>query len=73
MDVAGGAVLLKENSTLAVDVLGEGAVGIEADDQDRQQQTDQGCSQAPGDSMNPGLNIQPSISCSSVQFAPGVS
>ena len=72
MDVAGGAVLLKQNSTPAVDVSGTGAVGIEADDQDRQQQTDQGCSQAPGDSMNPGLSIQPSISCSSVQFAPGV-
>jgi len=72
MDVAGGAVLLKQNSAPAADVCGKGAVGAEADDQDRYQQTGKGPSQAAGDGMNPGLNVQPSISCSIVQFAAGL-
>lgn len=72
MDVARCAVLLKQSSTPAVDVLGKSAAGIEADDHDRQQHTDQGRSQAAGDSMNSGLYLQPSISCSIVQFAAGL-
>ena len=36
MDMAGGTVLLKQNSTPAVGVSGKGAVGVEADDQERQ-------------------------------------
>lgn len=72
MDMAGGAVLLKQSSAPAVGVCGKAAVGIEADHQDRQQQTDQGRSQAPGDSMKSGLNVQPAISCSVVQFAAGL-